>query len=161
MIIKMLPIPALILALTAPPEAQANHAHHHQLDREAVADSELLEALHRDGGLKDPREGLATYYASRFIGRRTTSGERYDPERLTAAHATLPLKTTVQVFNRSTGQGVQVVINDRCRKRSFQLIDLSRAAARKIGLWGKGAMKVLIIPQTRTAIDELMEGLEG
>lgn len=133
----------------------------HGPDLEAVSDAALLEALHREGGLKDPREGLATYYAARFTGRRTTSGERYDPDRLTAAHATLPLKTVVQVFSRSTGLGVQVVINDRCRKRSFQLIDLSRAAAKKIGLWGKGTMKVLIIPQTRTTIDELMEGLEG
>ena len=131
-----------------------------QPEREALTDAELLETLVRDGGLKDPREGLATYYAARFTGRRTTSGERYDPDRLTAAHATLPLKTIVQVVNRTTGQSVQVVINDRCRKRRFQLIDLSRAAAVKIGLWGKGAMKVLIIPQTRTALDELMEGLD-
>ena len=129
-------------------------------DLEAVSDAELLEALHREGGLKDPQEGLATYYAARFTGRRTTSGERYDPDRMTAAHADLPLKTVVQVFSKSNGRGVQVVINDRCRKRSFQLIDLSRAAAQKIGLWGKGTMKVLIVPQTRTAIDELMEGLE-
>lgn len=129
-------------------------------EREVLSDAELLETLAREGGLRDPREGIATYYAARFIGRKTTSGERYDPERMTAAHATLPLKTVVQVINRSTGQGVQVVINDRCRKRRFQLIDLSRAAAEKIGLWGKGAMKVLIIPQTRTALDELMEGLD-
>lgn len=137
-----------------------SEARQQQPEREALSDAELLETLVREGGLRDPREGIATYYAARFIGRRTSSGERYDPDRLTAAHATLPLKTIVQVVNRTTGQSVQVVINDRCRKRRFQLIDLSRAAAMKIGLWGKGAMKVLIIPQTRTALDELMEGLD-
>lgn len=153
---------ALFLASSFPlAGVQQTEARQQPPEREALTDAELLETLAREGGLKDPREGVATYYAARFIGRRTTSGERYDPDRLTAAHATLPLKTVVHVVNRSTGQGVQVVINDRCRKRRFQLIDLSRAAAMKIGLWGKGAMKVLIIPQTRTALDELMEGLDA
>jgi len=152
-------IPTLFFVLSFMPTSALKAEVLQQPEREALTDAELLEALLRDGVLKDPREGLATYYASRFIGQRTTSGERYDPDRLTAAHATLPLKTIVQVVNRATGQSVHVVINDRCRMRSFQLIDLSRAAAVKIGLWGKGAMKVLIIPQNRTALDLLKEGL--
>lgn len=125
-------------------------------------DLELLEKLAFSGEEKDPQEGIATYYASKFIGRRTSSGELYHPDRMTAAHAELPLKTVVQVINRSTGKEVQVTINDRCRKRSFQLIDLSRAAAKKIGLWGKGTAKVRIIPVTvETPLDELLEGVEG
>ncbi|CAH2032305.1 septal ring lytic transglycosylase RlpA family protein [Trichlorobacter ammonificans] len=153
--------PMLLFVLFLGPFLTASPAAAYLPDREALSDAELLETLAKGGGLKDPREGIATYYASRFIGRRTTSGERYHPDRFTAAHATLPLKTVVQVFNRTTGQGVQVVINDRCRKRSFQLIDLSRAAAQKIGLWGKGAMKVLIVPKTGNQLDELLAELEG
>lgn len=143
----------LVLTASAAPASQP--------EREVLSDAELLETMVRDGGLQDPREGLATYYAARFIGRRTTSGAPYHPDRFTAAHATLPLHSVVQVFSRATGQGVQVTINDRCRKRPFQLIDLSRAAARRIGLWGKGAMKVLIIPQTGNQMDELLAELEG
>lgn len=125
-------------------------------------DTDLLERLVISGEVKDSQEGIATYYAAKFIGRRTSSGEPYHPDRMTAAHADLPLKTVVQVINRSTGKEVQVTINDRCRKRSFQLIDLSRAAAKKIGLWGKGTAKVRIIPVTvATPLDELLEGVEG
>lgn len=107
-----------------------------------------LEDLVTNHGRRDPREGVATYYAARFIGRRTTSGERYHPAKLTAAHATLPLGTLVQVRNPVDEQEVVVRINDRCHPRhaSRNLIDLSRAAAEQLGVWGKGMAKVLITP---------------
>lgn len=109
---------------------------------------EQLEALAQRSSQRDPRDGVATYYASYFIGRRTSSGERYHPDKLTAAHATLPLGTVVRVHNPKTGQGVVVRINDRCHPRHApkNLIDLSRKAAKQIGLWGKGLIKVQIIP---------------
>lgn len=112
--------------------------------------NEQLEQLVRQGSPRDPRDGVATYYAARFIGRRTSSGERYHPDKLTAAHATLPLGTVVRVLNPRTGQDVVVRINDRCHPRHAQknLIDLSRKAAQQIGLWGKGLIKVRIIPLT-------------
>jgi rare lipoprotein A len=91
-------------------------------------------------------EGFASYYASRFNGRRTTSGHRYNPEKMTAAHESLPLGTVVRVVNPATKQEVHVTITDRCASKSFHFIDLSRAAAKKIGLWGKGRIKVVIIP---------------
>ncbi|MDY0384244.1 septal ring lytic transglycosylase RlpA family protein [Trichlorobacter sp.] len=111
---------------------------------------EQLEQLVRQGSPRDPRDGVATYYAARFIGRRTSSGERYQPDKLTAAHATLPLGTVVRVLNPRTGQDVVVRINDRCHPRHApkNLIDLSRKAAQQIGLWGKGLIKVRIIPLT-------------
>jgi rare lipoprotein A len=111
---------------------------------------EQLEQLVRQGSPRDPRDGVATYYAARFIGRRTSSGERYHPDKLTAAHATLPLGTVVRVLNPRTGQDVVVRINDRCHPRHApkNLIDLSRKAAQQIGLWGKGLIKVRIIPLT-------------
>jgi len=91
-------------------------------------------------------EGVASYYARRFEGRRTTSGHRYNPEKMTAAHQSLPLGTVVRVINPASKQEVHVTINDRCAPKSFHFIDLSRAAAKKIGLWGKGKIKVVIIP---------------
>jgi rare lipoprotein A len=91
-------------------------------------------------------EGFASYYARRFEGRRTTSGHRYNPDKMTAAHQSLPLGTVVRVVNPVTNQEVHVTITDRCAPKSFHFIDLSRAAAKKIGLWGKGKIKVVIIP---------------
>ncbi len=91
-------------------------------------------------------EGFASYYAHRFEGRRTTSGHRYNPNKLTAAHESLPLGTVVRVVNPVNKKEVHVTINDRCARKSFHFIDLSRAAAKKIGLWGKGKIKVVITP---------------
>jgi rare lipoprotein A len=92
--------------------------------------------------------GIASYYAKRFTGRRTTSGQRYQPEKLTAAHPNLPLGTKVRVKNLDNDKEVTVVINDRCRKKSFPFIDLSRAAAKKLGFFGAGKAKVAIVPLT-------------
>jgi rare lipoprotein A len=89
-------------------------------------------------------KGLATYYAKRYNGRKTTSGERYRPEKLTAAHPTLPLGTKVRVVNLENENEVVVRVNDRCRKRKVPNIDLSSAAARKLGFLGRGMARVLI-----------------
>lgn len=89
--------------------------------------------------------GTATYYAKRYNGRRMSSGKRYDPAKLTAAHPTLPLGTKVKVVNVANNQEVTVTITDRCRKRVSHFIDLSREAARKLGFLGKGVTEVRII----------------
>lgn len=91
-------------------------------------------------------EGIASYYAKRYNGRKTTSGKRYRPDRLTAAHPNLPLGTRVRVVNLANGREVVVTINDRCRKRKTPFIDLSRAAAKKLGFLGKGIARVRIVP---------------
>lgn len=91
-------------------------------------------------------QGVATYYARRFNGRPTTSGVPYDPDKLTAAHQSLPFGTRVKVVNLANGREVTVTVNDRCRKRTFPFIDLSRAAAERLGFFGKGIAKVRIIP---------------
>ncbi len=108
--------------------------------------SSNLEELVLKGSDLKATEGFASYYARRFEGRRTTSGHRYHPEKMTAAHYYLPLGTVVRVVNPATSQEVHVTINDRCARKPFPFIDLSRAAAKKIGLWGKGRIKVVIIP---------------
>jgi len=91
-------------------------------------------------------EGLASYYANRYNGRKTRSGTRYDPKKLTAAHPTLPLGTKVRVVNLANDREVIVTVNDRCRCRKTPFIDLSRAAAGKLGFLGKGTARVKIIP---------------
>ena len=91
------------------------------------------------------QEGIASYYAKRYNGRRTTSGVRYNPEKMTAAHSDLPLGTKVKVRNIVNDKEVIVTVNDRCRKRKGAFIDLSRAAAKKLGFLGKGIARVAII----------------
>ena len=91
------------------------------------------------------QEGIASYYAKRYNGRRTTSGVRYNPEKMTAAHSDLPLGTKVKVTNLANDKEVIVTVNDRCRKRKGAFIDLSRAAAKKLGFLGKGITRVAII----------------
>ena len=151
----------LILSLLMPGAVHGAH----QVERDDLSDAQLLEVLAKDGdNLKDPQIGVATYYASRFIGRRTTSGQRYHPDKMTAAHALLPLGTMVTVENFKSGQKVSVVINDRCHPRHAvrNLIDLSRAAAQQIGLWGKGAIKVRIVPlEKKHPLDELLDNEKG
>lgn len=91
-------------------------------------------------------EGIASYYAKRYNGRRTSSGQRHDSDKLTAAHQTLPHGTRVRVINLVNKKEVVVTINDRCRARIYPFIDLSRAAAKQLGFLGKGTAKVRIIP---------------
>lgn len=92
--------------------------------------------------------GMASYYAKKFHGKRTVTGERYQPEKMTAAHPTLPMGTRVRVKNLDNDKEVTVVVNDRCRKKSIPFIDLSRAAAKKLGFFGAGKARVAIIPLT-------------
>jgi rare lipoprotein A len=87
-------------------------------------------------------EGIASYYADRFNGRKTRSGAVYDPEKLTAAHPDLPFGTRVKVVNIANNRSVTITVNDRCRRKSFPFIDLSRSAARQLGFLGKGRARV-------------------
>lgn len=91
--------------------------------------------------------GIASYYGKKFAGRRTASGERFNPQHLTAAHKTLPFGTMVQVTNPRNGKSVSVRINDRGPYSHGRSIDLSRAAAEQIGLVaaGKGTVEMTII----------------
>lgn len=91
-------------------------------------------------------EGTASYYARRYHGRRTCSGARYDPEKMTAASPDLPLGCKVKVVNLTNGEEVLVTVNDRCRRKKAPFIDLSRGAARKLGFLGRGSARVRIIP---------------
>jgi len=80
------------------------------------------------------QEGLASWYGRPYHGRRTASGEVYDMYALTAAHRTLPFGTWVRVTRRDDGRSVVVRINDRGPFVRDRIVDLSWAAARRIGL---------------------------
>ena len=74
--------------------------------------------------------GIASWYGEAFAGRPTASGERFDPDALTAAHRTLPLGTWVEVTAMATGRAIVLRVNDRGPGRRDRLIDLSHGAAR-------------------------------
>ena len=86
--------------------------------------------------------GMASYYGHKFHGRRTASGERYNEKNLTAAHRSLPFGTRVRVTNVENGKNVTVRINDRGPFVKHRIIDLSFAAAKRIGMISKGVVKV-------------------
>jgi rare lipoprotein A len=87
-------------------------------------------------------EVYATYYADRFHGRRTSNGEKYDKDAYTCAHRKLPFGTLVKVTNPKNGKTALVRVNDRGPYGKQAKIDLSKAAARDIGLLPIGILKV-------------------
>lgn len=91
---------------------------------------------------KKSMKGKASYYADKFNGRRTASGQRFHQGQLTAAHRYLPLGTTVRVTNLRNKRSVEVKINDRGPWCKGRIIDLSKAAARKIGMIRSGVTVV-------------------
>jgi rare lipoprotein A len=83
-------------------------------------------------------EGVASWYGPGYHGRRTSSGEVFDQEAMTAAHVSYAFGTQVRVTLLATGRSVTVRINDRFPAYKGRVIDLSRAAARRVGLIGPG-----------------------
>jgi len=86
--------------------------------------------------------GVASWYGEEFAGRTTANGEIFDPAQLTAAHRTLPFGTVLDITNRKTQQTVRVRVNDRGPFIGGRIIDLSYAAAQKIGLIEPGVGEV-------------------
>ncbi len=88
--------------------------------------------------------GIASWYGKGFHGGPTASGERYDMNTLTAAHPTLPFGTLVRVTNLQNGRDVVVRVNNRGPFRKNRIIDLSKEAARQLGMVGSGLAKVRV-----------------
>lgn len=88
--------------------------------------------------------GKASYYADKYDGRKTSSGETFRQSKYTAAHKTLPFGTKVTVKNLSNGKKVTVRVNDRGPFVAGRIIDLSKVAASDIGLVQAGVAKVKI-----------------
>jgi rare lipoprotein A len=86
--------------------------------------------------------GVASWYGRKFQGRRTASGERYDMYAMTGAHTVLPIPSYARVTNLANGRSVVVRINDRGPFHADRIIDLSYAAAYKLGYVNAGSAKV-------------------
>ncbi|QJQ96952.1 septal ring lytic transglycosylase RlpA family protein [Halomonas sp. PA5] len=104
-------------------------------------------AVTQGGGYAASEEGLASFYADRYQGRRTASGERFDQHSLTAAHRSLPFGTQVRVTRLDNGRETLVRINDRGPFVRGRVIDLSRRAAQELDMIGSGTAPVRIAPQ--------------
>ena len=90
-------------------------------------------------------KGTASWYGPGFDGRLTASGERFNKEKLTAAHRTLPFGTCLRVRNLENGRMVRVTVNDRGPYAGGRIIDLSEAAARRLGMIDDGTTKVELL----------------
>lgn len=99
------------------------------------------------------QRGIASYYHDSLHGRKTASGQIYDKNAPSAAHKTLPLGTKVRVTDTKTGRSIVVKVNDRGPFVKGRIIDLSRNAARELGMIKKGLaqveVEVLSVPQGR------------
>ncbi len=89
-------------------------------------------------------KGKISYYASKFEGRRTSSGQRYKASRKTAAHKSFPFGTLLEVTNKENGNVTVVKVNDRGPHSRGRILDVSYAAAKDLGLIKKGTASVVI-----------------
>lgn len=87
-------------------------------------------------------EGEASWYGPGLYGRKTASGEVLQPGTLTVAHPTLPFGTCLRVTNLENGRRVEVRVNDRGPYAAGRIVDLSEAAARALGMHGRGITRV-------------------
>jgi rare lipoprotein A len=126
----------LLACATAPPPTPPGHPKPYKVGRK------WYKPLPSSKGFT--QRGIASWYGKPFHGRKTANGETYNMYALSAAHKTLPLGTWVRVHNLKNGKKLDVRINDRGPFIRGRIIDLSFAAAKKIGLVGPGVVKVEI-----------------
>jgi len=104
----------------------------------------IVFALFTTVAFTQTQSGKASFYADKFEGRPTASGEKYKHNKLTAAHKSLPFGTQVRVTNTLNNQSVDVIINDRGPYVDGRVIDVSKAAAEKLGFINQGLTEVII-----------------
>jgi rare lipoprotein A len=116
-------------------------------DKQATEDNSVLGRLSSVASntvRKVQQSGIASWYGHQFNGRKTATGERFDMNAMTAAHRTLPLSCFIRVTNKDNGKSVIVKVNDRGPYVGNRILDLSYAAAERIGIVGKGMGNVTI-----------------
>jgi peptidoglycan lytic transglycosylase len=132
-----------LAAVVTAPLLSCAHAPDAAPAREPAAPVEPPPAVYAPAPREDVQSGEATWYGAAFAGRPTASGERFDPNALTAAHRTLPFGTWVEVRRVDNGATVRVRITDRGPfGHEGRIIDLSRGAAERIGLVKRGVAQV-------------------
>jgi rare lipoprotein A len=132
-----------VAARAATPSATAGSANATREEFEAAPE---LARLHPSGGSEvlDVLTGVASFYANSLAGRRTASGERYDPRALVAAHRQLPFGTRLRVTNPANDRSVEVRVIDRGPFTRGRVLDLSRRAAEDLGMIRRGHAPVRI-----------------
>ncbi|RZL98685.1 MAG: septal ring lytic transglycosylase RlpA family protein [Pedobacter sp.] len=103
------------------------------------------------------QEGKASYYANKFDGCRTSSGERVKQHIFTGAHRYLPFNTLVEVTNKANQQSVIIRINDRGPFTKGRVVDMTYAAAKAIGMLGRGVANVTLRVVDPTKIVALLD----
>jgi rare lipoprotein A (peptidoglycan hydrolase) len=130
---------SLIVSCATQPELPQSSSPPHAVEPPATGLSVPATSRSSTGAVR------ASYQGSEYAGRRTASGEPYDPEALTAASRTLPIGSTVMVTNPATGHSVRVRINDRGGPRVHgRGLDLSKHAAEELGMTKKGVARVKV-----------------
>lgn len=126
-------------------ESDHRTATHHRIARSLhhAHKSQRTLSQTRANGLSST--GTATIYSDKFNGRKTATGERFRQDQLTAASPHLPLGSKVKVTNKATGKSAVVKINDRQASGGNRVVDLSKAAASKIGIKGKGDVQTTVV----------------
>ncbi len=114
-----------------PPESRTENT---EVNSEISGNAKILES----------RVGVASYYSDKFEGRKTSSGEIFSQEKLTAAHPSYSLGTIVRVKNLKNRKTVVVRINDRMTNRNGRIIDLSKKAAEELDMVISGIAKVQV-----------------
>ena len=156
---RLRPVFAPLLLAAAAWCAPALHAQEYEPGNEgvteAVADAAPL-VLPDPVPVTPTAQGVASWYGPGFHGRKTASGERFDMNALTAAHRTLPFGTLVRVRSLVNGLTVDVRINDRGPFLKRRVIDLSKAAAKALGLLASGtgtkAVELFVVGQPGGAV---------
>jgi len=109
-----------------------------------------LFAAEKDSSNSATQTGVAACYSRRLNGHRTSSGQRYDPEALTASHATIPVGTHVKVTNVENGKSVVVLVNDHMSGHGHRevIMDVSQQACKELefGRGGKAKVKLEVEP---------------
>jgi rare lipoprotein A len=108
-----------------------------------VIDGVTYRVMETSDGYRE--EGIASWYGGYFHGRRTSSGDTYDMYQMTAAHKSLPLPTYVRVTHLANGRSVVLRVNDRGPFVEDRIIDLSFAAATKLGMADQGTAQVEVV----------------
>lgn len=108
------------------------------------ADEPPTVSLDKKKKKKKVEKGEASYYADKFEGKSTASGEPYSGSKMTAAHRTLEFGTIVRVTNLANGKSVEVRINDRGPFKKGRIIDVSKAAAKKLDMLTAGVIQCTV-----------------
>jgi rare lipoprotein A (peptidoglycan hydrolase) len=127
------------------------HIFGHKKDHATAATTASLPKRTRSSHPTRPFSATASWYGGKFNGRRTASGEIFDQNKLTAASCTLPLGTKLLIKNPANGKSCTVLVNDRGPFVEGRDIDLSRAAAQRIGV--TGVSPIVCVADTSNAIN--------